>query len=332
MMGALDPTIASIIVALAVGLLIGLDRERHKRAEMPQTAAGLRTFALSSLLGVMAAIAASGWLLLVVGAGVVALVSQSYRRTQRLHPGQTTEFALLATFAIGYLAASHVGLAAGLGVCVAILLNAKSRLHRFALTQLSEQELHDALLLAAAALIVLPLLPDHAIDPYGVFNPQVVWRLTVIILSVHALGYVARRTLGARTCVCLVPTGRPASCPVPTWFGPSTQAYHRRGAAWTARGIRSEFVPKEDQAEFNVRVRAPLGSSLARTDAIMGLARHIGGKARFAPLLRFIPRPVRDFLYDRIALNRYTLFGKLDACMAPDAGTRARFTLQGDGV
>lgn len=198
MMGALDPTIASIIVALAVGLLIGLDRERHKRAEMPQTAAGLRTFALAALLGVTVAIAASGWLLLVVGAGVVALVSQSYRRTQRLHPGQTTEFALLATFAIGYLAASHVGLAAGLGVCVAILLNAKSRLHRFALTQLSEQELHDALLLAAAALIVLPLLPDRAIDPYGVFNPQVVWRLTVIILSVHALGYVARRTLGAR--------------------------------------------------------------------------------------------------------------------------------------
>ncbi len=45
------------------------------------------------------------------------------------------------------------------------------------------------------------------------------------------------------------------------------------GAAWTARGIRSEFVPKEDQSEFNVRIRAPLGSSLARTDSIMGRIR-----------------------------------------------------------
>ncbi len=52
------------------------------------------------------------------------------------------------------------------------------------------------------------------------------------------------------------------------------------GAAWTARGIRSEFVPKEDQSEFNVRVRAPLGSSLARTDAIMaGIRKRLEGQA-----------------------------------------------------
>ena len=72
------------------------------------------------------------------------------------------------------------------------------------------------------------------------------------------------------------------------------------------------------------------GCAYERTDAIIGLARHIGGKARMAPWLHAIPRPVRDFLYDRLALNRYSLFGKMDACIVPDAATRARFTLPGD--
>jgi predicted DCC family thiol-disulfide oxidoreductase YuxK len=72
------------------------------------------------------------------------------------------------------------------------------------------------------------------------------------------------------------------------------------------------------------------GGAYERTDAIIGLARHIGGKARMAPWLHAIPRPVRDFFYDRIARNRYSMFGKMDACIAPDATTRTRFMLPGD--
>jgi predicted DCC family thiol-disulfide oxidoreductase YuxK len=72
------------------------------------------------------------------------------------------------------------------------------------------------------------------------------------------------------------------------------------------------------------------GAAYERTDAVIGLAQHIGGKARMAPWLHAIPRPVRDFFYDRIARNRYSLFGKMDACIVPDAATRARFTLPGD--
>ncbi len=189
--------VAGLIVALAVGLLIGVDRERHKRADAERAAPGLRTFTLASLLGAIAALTGSTLFLAAAGAGVVVLIAMSYRRTQRLHPGQTTEFALLATFGIGFLAVSRVELAAGLGAAIALLLNSKSRLHKFAVTQLSEQELHDATLLAGAALIVLPLLPDRAIDPFGVINPQVAWRLTVLMLAVNAVGYIARRALGA---------------------------------------------------------------------------------------------------------------------------------------
>ncbi|MGL4636852.1 MAG: thiol-disulfide oxidoreductase DCC family protein [Beijerinckiaceae bacterium] len=69
------------------------------------------------------------------------------------------------------------------------------------------------------------------------------------------------------------------------------------------------------------------GIALERTSAIMSLARTMGGPARFAPLLRPIPRAMRDWLYDRIALNRYALFGKLDACHLPEAQHAKRFTL-----
>jgi uncharacterized membrane protein (DUF4010 family) len=191
-----DSRVASLAVALAVGLLVGLDRERHKNAGSSSSAAGVRTFALVALLGAMTALLHSDAMIAVSGAGVVIWTAMSYRAYRVQYPGLTTEFALLATFAIGFMAVGQVELAAALGVLVTLLISSKSRLHKFAVSQLSEQELHDATLLAGAALIVLPLLPDRPIDPFGVVNLQVAWRLTILMLSVNALGYIARRTLG----------------------------------------------------------------------------------------------------------------------------------------
>jgi uncharacterized membrane protein (DUF4010 family) len=88
-----------------------------------------------------------------------------YRGNQAPLAGLTTEFALLATFAVGFLAIENAPLAAASGVLLTLLVSSKSRLHRFATTQLSEQELHDATLLAGAALIILPLLPNAPVDP-----------------------------------------------------------------------------------------------------------------------------------------------------------------------
>jgi uncharacterized membrane protein (DUF4010 family) len=185
-------------VALAVGLLIGLDREKHKDPNSTSEAAGVRTFTLVALLGAMAALLESEVMVAVLGAGVIAMdVLLSYSNGLRRASG-TTAFALLATFAIGFMAVSHLELAAGLGVLIALVLSSKSRLHKFARSQLSEQELRDATLLAGAALIVLPLLPDRTVDPLGVINLRVIWRLTILMLLINALGYVARRTTGER--------------------------------------------------------------------------------------------------------------------------------------
>ncbi|MFO0334855.1 MAG: MgtC/SapB family protein, partial [Pseudomonadota bacterium] len=74
----------------------------------------------------------------------------------------------------------------------------RTRLHGWIRDRLTERELHDGLLLAAAALVVLPLLPDRAVDPWGVVNLRLLWWLAVAVMTINALGYVALRTFGAR--------------------------------------------------------------------------------------------------------------------------------------
>ncbi|HEY6124139.1 MAG TPA: DUF4010 domain-containing protein [Steroidobacteraceae bacterium] len=194
----MPPEATAILVALGAGLLIGVERERRKADDAERAAAGVRTFAMTSLLGVLVALANSPVLLGAAALGVVLLTAFSYFKSGSADPGLTTEVAMLATFVTGVLAATQPGLAAAAGVIIVVLLVARGALHGFARRELSEQELQDGVLLAAAALLVLPLLPDHAIDPWQVVNPRLVWKLTVLIMLVDAAGYVAQRLVGPR--------------------------------------------------------------------------------------------------------------------------------------
>lgn len=189
---------ATLAVALGVGLLIGIERERRKADGSGSASAGVRTFAVTALLGALAAIVENDIVLAVAGLGVATMIGVSYWHSGDKDPGLTTEVALLVTFVIGVLAHSQPMLAGASGVLVAVLLLLRSHLHGFAQETLSEQELRDAVLLGAAALIVLPLLPDRFIDPWGVVNPRTVWKLTVVVMLVNAAGYVAQRLLGAK--------------------------------------------------------------------------------------------------------------------------------------
>lgn len=189
-------TLQGMAAALGVGLLVGVERER-RREEDGHVVAGVRTFALIGLAGAVAE-RVGGIGIAVGGAFVVLAALASYRSSQGRDPGLTTETAMLVVFLFGVLAMRELALAAGLGVAVAVLLAAKARAHHFVRTVLTSQELHDALLLAAAATVVLPLLPDHPIDPWRVLNPRKLWLLAVIVMAISAVGHVARRAFGAR--------------------------------------------------------------------------------------------------------------------------------------
>ena len=188
--------VAPIVVAAGVGLLIGVERERRKRTGDRHGAAGLRTFVLVALAGGLTArIGAEALVvagLLVVGGA--ALVS--YARVT--DPGLTTETALIVTYLLGVLAQEEQELAAGIAVAVTILLAERSRLQRFATRTLTEEELRDGLLLAAAALILLPIIPDEPLGPGDALNPHKIWRLVVLIMAIGAVAHVALRALGPR--------------------------------------------------------------------------------------------------------------------------------------
>lgn len=188
-----------LVVALGIGLLVGVERERRKgESDGRGTVAGVRTFALIGLAGAVSE--RVGGVGIAIAGGFIALAAlASYRQDRARDRGLTTEVAMLVVYLLGVLAMREQAVAAGLGVAVALLLAVKSRLHRFVGTVLTEQELHDALLLAAAAAIVLPLLPDRAIDPWQVLNLHKLWLLAVIIMAINAAGHVALRAFGART-------------------------------------------------------------------------------------------------------------------------------------
>lgn len=127
-----------------------------------------------------------------------ALAFLAYQRSRTDDPGLTTEIALILTALLGGLAMRDAALAAGTGAALALLLATRDRIHHFVRGVLSEQELHDALLFAAAVLIILPLAPDRAMGPYGAVNPHQMVLLIVLVMGINALGYIASRVLGPR--------------------------------------------------------------------------------------------------------------------------------------
>jgi uncharacterized membrane protein (DUF4010 family) len=195
-------------IALAIGFLIGAERERDGGP------AGVRTFALAGLAGAIAALVHP----LVLGAavaGAAVLMAAGYLRPAlpntnpqvEAEAGDTTgpdkirlstasTVALVVTVLLGGLAATLPAVAAGAGVATAVLLLAKERLHTVIRDKISELELNDALKFFVAALIVLPLMPQAHFGPGGAVDPRRMWTFVVAVTALGALGYVAVRLAG----------------------------------------------------------------------------------------------------------------------------------------
>jgi uncharacterized membrane protein (DUF4010 family) len=188
--------VTPLAVALGIGLLLGVERERRKSQGPERGAAGVRTFALVAFLGSLSAALPIAGVPILAGVFVAALAVVSYVRSKSPDPGITTETALMTAFLLGILTRSALSLAAGLSVVITIVLASREALHRFVAESLTEDEFHDALVLGAVALVVLPLVPDAGVGPLQAFNPFTAWRLVVIMMVANAAGYVAQRALG----------------------------------------------------------------------------------------------------------------------------------------
>ncbi len=190
--------IISFAIALGIGLLIGAERERRKGEGQSRGPAGIRTFAISSLGGAIAFTVGGQLLLAILSLGVIVLAAIAYQRANSEDPGLTTEIALILTVLLGALSMREPALAAGLGVTLAILLAARAPLHRFVRSVLKQNELTDALIFAGATLVILPLLPNRDMGPYGALNFYKIWILVILVMGITAMGYIATRWLGSR--------------------------------------------------------------------------------------------------------------------------------------
>ena len=196
-------TALGLAAALGGGLLIGLERERRKLTGAARGAAGIRSFALAAAGGGIAQALQQPLLVALGGLLVVLLSTLAYWKSRdpalpAVHPGLTTELALFITYLVGVLSVQQPALGAGAAAVVAGLLASRERLHRFATEVLTEAELHDALLLAALALVLLPLAPAAPQPWLGGMAPRTLLLMAVLILALQAAGHVALRLLGAR--------------------------------------------------------------------------------------------------------------------------------------
>jgi uncharacterized membrane protein (DUF4010 family) len=190
--------VLTLSVALGIGLLVGAERERRKRSGPQRAAAGIRSFAVAALMGAVAMLLGGIMLLalVVVITGVCAVLG--YLATYKQDPGLTTELALVLTALLGGMAAQDALTAAAIGVVLAALLAARTPMHRFVTELLTERDLRDALILAAAALIALPLAPNRFMGPFDALNPHQLVMLVIVAMLISAAGYISTRWLGPR--------------------------------------------------------------------------------------------------------------------------------------
>lgn len=183
-------------VALGIGLLVGAERERRKGGD-GDAVAGIRTFAVAALLGAVGASFGTATLLLALAA-VAALLAIAYARDAGSDRGLTTEVSLLLCLLLGAMAIRQPPLAAALAVALTILLAAREPMHHFVRGVLTAEELNNLLVLAAATLLVLPLVPDRPLGPFDAINPRAVWLIVILIMSIGAAAHALLRLLGSR--------------------------------------------------------------------------------------------------------------------------------------
>lgn len=197
-------TFKALGIALAIGLLVGVERGWHQRdrAEGGRVA-GLRTFGLIGLFGGATALLSSaygGWLLAMglMVLGLLLLLGHWIASRGDSDIGITTEVAALVTYLLAAMAVSgYPELSAAGAVVTAGLLGTKARLHG-ALQRLEEYELSAGLQLALVTLVVLPVLPNRGYGPWNVFNPYELWLMVVLISAISFTGHFAVRIVGAR--------------------------------------------------------------------------------------------------------------------------------------
>lgn len=195
----------SMIVSIAVGLLVGLERGWAQRdSGKGRRVAGFRTFGLIGLLGGLGGLAPD-IVAAVLGAGTAAILAIGYYRgADKDHLSATTTLAGIVTFGASFCAtrlSPALGLA--IGAATFAILSARQSMHAL-LRGMDESEIEGVSRFLLVALIVLPLLPDAAYGPFDAWNPRKIWMVVVFVMGLSFAGYAVSRRLGRDRGIVLV--------------------------------------------------------------------------------------------------------------------------------
>jgi uncharacterized membrane protein (DUF4010 family) len=204
MMSVEPMTFYRVAVALAIGLLIGVERGwKEREAREGERVAGVRTYGLIGLLGGVSALLADRLGTLALGLAFLALAAvlvtvHAVTLAREDDVGITSLVAGLATFVLGALAvAGEVAVAAASAVVITLLLSYKPTLHRW-VRSLEGGELRAGLKLLLISVVLLPVLPDEGYGPWQALNPYSLWWMVVLIAGISFVGYFAIKIGGAR--------------------------------------------------------------------------------------------------------------------------------------
>lgn len=185
--------IVKLLASLAIGLLIGLEREWANKE------AGVRSFAITSLFGMLSALLSEHFAIMAM-AGIFILVGfLNVRRLIVDHNVEiTTSTALMVTGVLGILVGmGHYFTPVAAAILTTILLTWKMELASFA-DKLHPEEIRSAVFLGLLSFVIFPLLPKHSIDPWDLFSPREVWLTIIVIGSIGFVNYVLLKLYGTK--------------------------------------------------------------------------------------------------------------------------------------
>jgi len=193
-------------VSLALGILVGMQREFASDQHGKELAAGIRTFGLLGLVGCSAALISdllhSPLPFVGITLALAAFFAINYYFDAAIgKPGLTTKVSLLLTLLGGGLCyfPHTTALAAAVAVATTVILSVKVSLHRF-VKHLTRDDINATLKFAVITAIVLPILPNHLFGPapFNIFNPRTLWLFVVFISGISFIGYVFIKVAGAQ--------------------------------------------------------------------------------------------------------------------------------------
>jgi len=201
--GELQELLLRLVISLALGFLIGLEREYAKRVvDKEEQFAGVRTYTFIALFGFLCAFLSQrfgDWLFITGLLGLIAMVVTTYVLTAKNGSyGITTELSGILAYLIGALVfEGEILLAVIVTVIITSLLSLKVKLHSFIAT-LTPQEIRAFIQFVIISAVVLPFLPNEPFGPNGVWNPYEIWTMVVLVTGLSLAGYLLAKILGAR--------------------------------------------------------------------------------------------------------------------------------------